>query len=401
MKKLLPIIVLLLFIGNDMFAQVWTQKKPMGDTLKRVSMPGFSIGDTGYIVTGVDTFNYQSSTHTYNDMWAYDPVSDTWSQKNSFPGAGRSAASAAVIGTKAYVGLGWNGSSYLNDFYEYDQTTGSWTQKTSFPGSGTRNSFCAAVNNYVFVGGGNGSNQLWVYDTFLNSWSQLSNLPFGSRNGGVAFATDTFIYFGLGHDSNSDYNDFWKYNPMTQTWTQLPNFPGTGRLQASAVKVGSKVIVGGGHRLGIAARLNDFYEFDPSSDSWSNSPTNCPVGRSMSGSFTINGKGYLVGGVGVTDTIMSNNYEISYLPTDLDERNYLQNSEYLNVYPIPTSSNQVTFDISQNAQLLLYNIEGKLLQNSRLLIGKQLVDLPENNGLVIYQIIGRTINKQGVISVVD
>lgn len=393
------IFLVLFLFANLSFAQVWTQKKAMGDSLKRVSMPGFSIGDTGYIVTGVDTFSYQSSTHTYNDMWAYDPVNDNWLQRASFPGGGRSAACGAAIGTKAYVGLGWNGSSYLKDFYEYDQSTDAWTQMASFPGQGTRNTFCAAFNNYVFVGGGNGSNQFWVYDSFLNSWTRLSNMPFGGRSGGVSFATDSFIYIGLGQNNGSDFNDFWKYNPSSQSWTQLPNFPGVGRLQASAVKVGNNYFVGGGHRLNSGFRLNDFYEFNPVTDTWSSLATNSPVSRSMSGSFSINGKGYLVGGVSVTDSIMSNTYEISYQTTHLKGVTN-ENNVNLNIYPIPITDNQLSIQIDKSALIKVYDINGKELYFSRLLAGLNVVEMPYNKGVILYRIIGESFNKTGVIPII-
>ena len=61
----------------------WTKKADFG-ALKRERAVAFSIGEYGYVATGEDTNNV-----TYNDLWRYDPVSDTWSQMANLPGSTR------------------------------------------------------------------------------------------------------------------------------------------------------------------------------------------------------------------------------------------------------------------------------------------------------------------------
>jgi len=57
--------------------------------------------------------------------------------KAMFPGNGRLAAVGIYfsVGTKGYVGTGWNGTGAYDesDFWEYDASTNTWTQKTGFP----------------------------------------------------------------------------------------------------------------------------------------------------------------------------------------------------------------------------------------------------------------------------
>src|SRR5271157_3785708 len=82
----------------------------------RDSAVGFSIGSKGYIGTGYD------GTTEYKDFWEYDPTANTWTRKADFAGAARDSAVGFAIGSigKGYIGTGYDGSSDYKDFWEYD-----------------------------------------------------------------------------------------------------------------------------------------------------------------------------------------------------------------------------------------------------------------------------------------
>ena len=63
----------------------WVQKADLCD-FTRYAAVGFAIGGTGYVCGGRsnDIVKY------LNDLWAYDPIGDTWSQKADFPAEARS-----------------------------------------------------------------------------------------------------------------------------------------------------------------------------------------------------------------------------------------------------------------------------------------------------------------------
>ena len=62
---------------------------------------GFSVGDKGYAGTGVvASYNWRQ------DMWAYDPAINSWTQVSDFAGGLRGTLIAFSIGNKAYVGSG-------------------------------------------------------------------------------------------------------------------------------------------------------------------------------------------------------------------------------------------------------------------------------------------------------
>src|SRR5688572_8150752 len=111
---------------------------------------------------------------------------DSWTQKSNFGGAGRSYLPIGFsIGTKAYVGNGYNSSTYYNDFWEWDQATNVWTQKANYAGSG--------------------------------------------RIGAISFSINGKGYAGLGQFVSTQYNTFYEYDPIANTWTAKANFPGTAR----------------------------------------------------------------------------------------------------------------------------------------------------------------------------
>ena len=94
-------------------------------------MVGFSIGNKGYMGTGID------ATYTpKKDFWEYDPATNVWTQKADFPGATRQFAAGFSMGGKAYIGIGSDGyGRYYKDFWEYDPAINVWTRKADFGGT--------------------------------------------------------------------------------------------------------------------------------------------------------------------------------------------------------------------------------------------------------------------------
>jgi len=116
-------------------------------------MVAFSIGSKGYMGTGA------SKTTFWNDLWEYTPVngdSGVWTQKATFPGTGRMWGTGFSIGSKGYVGMGVNFSSFYKDLYEYNQSNNTWTKKSDLPASGTGRdqlvSFSIAGKGYIGTG---------------------------------------------------------------------------------------------------------------------------------------------------------------------------------------------------------------------------------------------------------
>jgi hypothetical protein len=123
----------------------WLYKKSFPADRALEDAVGFSIDGKGYIITG----GY--STLPGNEVWEYDSNLDTWTRKKDFPGLPRKNAMGFAIGSKGYVGGGFDGripsyygtwdqlnvarTNRFNDFWEYTPSTDSWVRKEDIPGN--------------------------------------------------------------------------------------------------------------------------------------------------------------------------------------------------------------------------------------------------------------------------
>lgn len=109
------------FWEYDPSNDTWTQKADIGGVARQL-VTGFSIGNKGYIYGG-----NAWDVHDVNgkDFWEYDPTFDTWRKKADFGGDARSMVAGFSIGNKGYIGTGLSIINYSNliawkDFWEYD-----------------------------------------------------------------------------------------------------------------------------------------------------------------------------------------------------------------------------------------------------------------------------------------
>ena len=97
----------------------WTQRTPFPGT-PRVDAVAMTIGENGYIGTGLDADSARS------DFWRYNPFINQWDQRAYFGGEARYEAIGAGIKIndndyRGYIGTGWGGNStlYYSDFWHY------------------------------------------------------------------------------------------------------------------------------------------------------------------------------------------------------------------------------------------------------------------------------------------
>lgn len=142
------------FWEYDPATNTWTQKADFGGTGRTYAV-GFAINSNGYIGMGAALDNnYQ--VIDFQDFWAYDPTADTWTQKSDFGGK-QTAAVGFAIGSKGYIGTGIddpNINSTIKDFWEYDPNTDAWTQKAAFGGTARTLATGFSIGNKGYIGTG-------------------------------------------------------------------------------------------------------------------------------------------------------------------------------------------------------------------------------------------------------
>jgi N-acetylneuraminic acid mutarotase len=204
----------------DGTSSTWTVVGSVPAEIIRIRGVGFSIGNKGYIATGLDA----NQTVFLNDLWEYDPTLNSWTQKADFPGVGRYDAVCFVLDNRAYITTGNSLQTPVNDLWEYNPNTDTWTQKASFIGPDLEGALGLSINNlgYIITG-------------------RSLTPPFQFNNG------------------------VWQYNPINDSWIEFDLFPGELRTYSSGFVLNDKGYIISGWFFGLPYLTN--WEFTPSSTS--------------------------------------------------------------------------------------------------------------------------------------
>jgi kelch-like protein 18 len=297
---------------SDAGAVAWSQRAPL--PLPRTELGVAAVAGTVYAIGG-----YTGSVLSRVD--AYDPASDTWTQKADLRTARRNFVSG-VIGGKIYVASGTsftdpNQISFIDTTEVYDPQTDSWTELAPCPipnvffdpdGGGV------AYNLYgnLFTGGGAFHDQLYVlfthsgpgagtgmyaYDPATNAWSDVMPGP-SYYNFGEDFATaaigDALWVFMSPWGPGSLSGQLATWYSSSKTWvidTPLISersafFTLNGKLYSAGGVTGDS---------GTFEATATVSSYDIAQSSWTESGT-LTVGREHAGAAVLDGKVYIVGG---------------------------------------------------------------------------------------------------------
>jgi N-acetylneuraminic acid mutarotase len=290
--------IFIILLCSSMNANQWAIEPNNFGGGNRTNAAVFVIGNVAYVGTGYDGSSFHS------DLWAFD--GNTWTRKTDIP-VGRKNAVAFSIGGKGYMGLGDNLSGVLRDIYEFDPAAnmgmGSWTAKTALP-----NTALIANEPVSLTIGSKGYFLSGAYTTMPNvqefwefnpagagTWTQKASIPGGAiRRGASGFTIDSEGYIGLGLDENSNaHAELWAYDPSSDTWTAKAPIPksGQGAIELSIAGMGYMGV-------GVDGIQKEFYKYTPDGGmgSWTRQDDFTGALRYNATGFAINGKGYVVGG---------------------------------------------------------------------------------------------------------
>lgn len=353
----------LLFVGFFSHAQTWETLQNMPASASQRHHPAtFSIGGIGYVVSG-SMANYNS----LNDFYSYDPNTDSWTTKTDFPGPSRGFGYAVASDTKGYLGFGWsnepgNGvNEYLNDLWEYDPLTDSWTELAPCPGVERVHPAMVYLNGKIYMGlGGDGSGDLgdwWEYDINTDTWVARATFPGADRHHPYYFAIGDYAYVGMGHSGANIFKDLYRYDPNTDSWTQMTDLPDQGRVAGTQFAYNGKGYVLSGQGENHAnLPTGEFWEYDPIADDWTSLTAHPDGGRWAPGSFVIDGSVYFTCGeanVGVLKDLMR--FQIEPFVTSKD----VQSPDFT-LYPNPATSKLFVGNIQKAVQIKVRDLNGKI-----------------------------------------
>lgn len=300
-------------------ANSWTQKADFGGT-SRTSAVGFSIGNKGYIGTGLG-----GSLPFLKDFWEYNPVNNTWAQKADFGGTARRNAVGFSIGSKGYLGTGYDGTR-KKDFWEYDAINNTWAQKADFTNTGREGAVGFSIGSKGYIGTGIDGirkKDFWEYDPINDAWTQKADFGGSAREEAVGFSLGNKGYIGTGSDNNYK-KDFWEFTPDPGggglgTWSQKTDFGGVGRYSAVGFSISNKGYIGTGWIGGTD--VNDFWEYNAMTNEWIQKENFGSVERYDAVGFSLSNNGYV--GTGYGGGFRKDFWEYNTLP--ISGKEYVEN----------------------------------------------------------------------------
>ena len=196
----------------------WTTKGSVGN-LDNYGAACFSVNGKGYVCCG-DENNFSTppigSSYYLNTVFEYEPTTDTWIQKNNFPGSTRILSKGFSIGGNGYITGGYdfinsppNGNYvYYKDVWKYESSTDTWTAQADLPSyfdnslyqisTISNNAFLTYIDYYGYL------KILRFNPTENNTWVTLKEATVNFNYNFSMFSAGTQLYFGLGENIQSN-----------------------------------------------------------------------------------------------------------------------------------------------------------------------------------------------------
>jgi hypothetical protein len=237
-------------------------------------------------------FGGSSMSAKYDDTWALDLTSNTWT-KLATPGTAPSARDNSQmvydsVGGGIILFGGSDATGDRNDLWVFDARSNAWTAlkpSGTLPQARGGHAMVYDPNtNRVLVFGGLNSgtsellNDLWAYDLTTNAWTRLnpSGTPPSKRQyPAIAYcaATRRVLLFGgltLSDNADAGLGDLWAYDPIGNAWERITPTGTTpsarqGQAMAYAPALGGLFMFGG---LFGTMDLDESWMFNPTADEW-------------------------------------------------------------------------------------------------------------------------------------
>jgi N-acetylneuraminic acid mutarotase len=336
----------------------WTQKASVPASGRHRGV-AINIGNRGY--AGLGHINAITDI-LYDDWWEYDPGTNSWTQKASFPPGPRMHATGFTIGNYGYVGTGRD-NAYIEqpDLYRYDPSTNTWTAMAPMPGGGRRGAVAFSINGKGYIGTGTYGTSFYEYNPTTNSWTMKANVPGAGRISAAAFSIGNKGYIGTG-DTGGPNVDFYEYDPSTNVWTTKASLSiGPARMEAAGFSMGGYGYIGTGADAQSGNNFDDFYRYDPGSNSWIQIANFSGAARRYMSTFVLDARAY--GVFGTSGTNYNDLWEYGNL-------NDVNSTEITNIqvktFPNPFTE-MISFSIPKNIELkscklTLMNISGQIVK---------------------------------------
>lgn len=232
----------------------WYYNPEADDWFEKGDLPAYAISANFSVVFSINDIGYIIGNGTCRQ---YNAATDQWTTKSNAP-VGQNHVDYSVplvIGNKAYLVGSTNNVVTL-----YDPSTDTYTQKNRFPGEGAATGFVINDEGYCIQKDG----RCWKYDPLADTWIQKASLPPAIYNMS-GFSLNGYGYI-IGDLNRTAYNQngsmkVWRYDPSLDQWEQIEeDYPGQAVYEIRAVSLNGIVYAGLGYTNADKEAL-DFWSF--------------------------------------------------------------------------------------------------------------------------------------------
>ena len=252
----------------------------------RTAATAFVVDGKAYIVGGRTLSSDACKTNANGypkNLWQYDPTTDTWTGLGEVPFGSRVHATAQVVGSDVYVGLGFSGgvyneNNYHRDWWRYTPATHTWQQLDSFPNDYTNDCAAYYLDGKIYACYGFGtygySRQIGEYDIASDTWTahetSYKNATHGISLTGAQVGERCFLGGGW-NSKNLNERQWYEFDPATDRWTERAKMP-SGRVYTATTTDSRYIYVMGGRHFGGSLTTGEVYDqvlcYDTGKDIW-------------------------------------------------------------------------------------------------------------------------------------
>ncbi len=246
----------------DVAGASWRTTSNSGPTLSE--LPSARIDDAIYVAGG-----FRNGFFSLNELWRYQPASNTWSQLQGMPGIRDHAMMVAFKGHLYFFGGFISGGGIgpaQSNTWRYDPDLNQWTVLTPMPMARAAGG-AVVIGEHIYVAGGDMNGFISRYSPAEDSWEVFAVTdPFGRDHSAVvAFQGELWIMGG--RNGLSAHTGVYIFDPITQAGRIGPEM-NIARSGNAADVVGGRIVVAGGENFLPPLLLGFVEAYDFETDSW-------------------------------------------------------------------------------------------------------------------------------------
>ncbi len=264
----------------------------------------------------------------FADLEAYDPATDTWTQRAPMQTA-RGAHGVGVLAGKLYaVGGSTDCGNEIANVEAYDPPTNTWTPKASLPTARLGHVVAVSNGKLYAIGGRSSGTQYYnlntEYDPQGDTWTERAPMP-TARSGAAVAVVNGIIYVIGGGDDSRALATVEAYDPSTDSWTRRQSLLAP-RIGLAAAELNGIIYAFAGN--GNIGRVE---AYDPGNDAWA-VVARMPFPRSNAHAAALGGAIYFVGG---SDQDLYTSSVIAFTPRLLATRSGMETCPTLHITAKP------------------------------------------------------------------